>query len=101
MNFFAFKSNETSNAPSIHSSRGLPTRGLQEKAGAVMDTAEVFRLHALNVKLTSSRYGEVGRCVGVVAGFLGEHSRELTQGTAEFRARIGPRCGRSGRLLAI
>ncbi len=63
--------------------------GLQDKALTVLDTAEVFRLHALNVKITSGHYGDAGRCVGVVASFLGEHSQELTQGTAGLRSHIG------------
>jgi hypothetical protein len=29
-----------------------------------------------------------GRCVGVVAGFLGDHSRELTEGTEGLRLHI-------------
>ncbi len=62
--------------------------GLQDKALAVLDTAEVFRLHALNVKITSGHHGESGRCVGVVAGFLGDHSRELTEGTGGLRLHI-------------
>ena len=62
--------------------------GLQDKALAVLDTAEVFRLHALNVKITSGHHGDSGRCVGVVAGFLGDHSRELTEGTAGLRSHI-------------
>jgi aerotaxis receptor len=62
--------------------------GLQEKALAVLDTAEVFRLHALNVKITSGHHGDSGRCVGVVASFLGDHSRELTEGTAGLRSHI-------------
>jgi aerotaxis receptor len=38
--------------------------GLQDKALAVLDTAEVFRLHAFNVKITSGHHGDSGQMCG-------------------------------------
>lgn len=64
------------------------THGLQEKAMTVLGTAEVFRLHALNVNITSQQFGELGGGVGVVAGFLSEYSRSITDATEEFRKHI-------------
>ena len=64
------------------------TSGLQEKAASVLDTAEIFRLHALNVNITSQHHGNVGVGVGVVAGFLSDYSRQLTDGTLELRTHI-------------
>ena len=63
-------------------------RGLQEKSAAVLGIAENFRLHALNVNITSQRSGPDGVGVGVVAGFLSDYSRQLTEATVELREHI-------------
>jgi len=64
------------------------TSGLQTKAAAVLDSAEVFRLHALNVNLNSQHHGVTGGGVGVVASFLSEYSQQLLEATMELRTYI-------------
>jgi hypothetical protein len=63
-------------------------RTLQGSSIAVLNTAEDFRLHALNVNITSQQFGSVSVGVGVVAGFLSDYSRQLTDGTVELRDHI-------------
>jgi len=64
-------------------------RSLQGSSSAVLNTAEDFRLHALNVNITAQQFGAVSVGVGVVARFLSEYSRQLSDGTVELRERIG------------
>ncbi len=54
----------------------------------MLGIAENFRLHALNVNITSQRSGPDGVGVGVVAGFLSDYSRQLTEATVELREHI-------------
>jgi len=64
-------------------------RSLQVSSTAVLGTAEDFRLHALNVNITAQQFGAVSVGVGVVARFLSEYSRQLSDGTVELRTQIG------------
>jgi aerotaxis receptor len=62
--------------------------GLQQKTVAVLAIAGDFRLHAFNVNITSQRYGEAGKGLGVVAGFLGDCSAGMARSTDSLRVRI-------------
>ena len=56
-------------------------QGLQRKAATVICIAEGFRLHAINVNITADRFGEMGKGLGIVAGFLGDCSGQMAIST--------------------
>jgi aerotaxis receptor len=63
-------------------------QGLQQKAAAVLSIAEGFRLHSVNVNITADRFGELGKGLGVVAGFLGECAVQMAAGTDALHRHI-------------
>jgi PAS domain S-box-containing protein len=52
---------------------------LQQKAANVLAIADGFRLHSFNVNITADHCGEMGKGLGIVAGFLGDCSRQMSQ----------------------
>ena len=63
-------------------------QGLRQKAATVLSIAEGFRLHAFNVNITADRYGEMGKGLGIVAGFLGDCSSQMAAGTDALHGHI-------------
>ncbi len=63
-------------------------QGLQQKAATVLSIAEGFRLHSVNVNITADHFGEMGKGLGVVAGFLGDCSTQMAKGTDALHRHI-------------
>lgn len=63
-------------------------QGLQQKATTVLSIAEGFRLHSVNVNITADHFGELGKGLGVVAGFLGDCSSQMAKGTDALHRHI-------------
>lgn len=61
---------------------------LQDAGRAIGGVADDFRMHALNVNITSQHHGLDGRTVSVVASFLARYAQELGQGTRELGQHI-------------
>ncbi len=62
--------------------------GLQQKAATVLAIAEGFRLHSVNVNITADHFGEMGKGLGIVAGFLGDCSGQMARGTDALHRHI-------------
>ena len=63
-------------------------QGLQQKAATVLSIAEGFRLHSVNVNITADHFGEMGKGLGIVAGFLGDCSGQMAKGTDALHRHI-------------
>jgi aerotaxis receptor len=67
---------------------GRLSRTLRSEATSVIELADGFRLSALNSNIASSRFGNDGACISVIATFLTSYATGMTQDTRTVRQHL-------------